>query len=199
MPSWRGLHSSRRCCITWTVCAERPPPRLPPLNLHGDSPRTCCMKRGAECAQGSRRRSRVSSRRGRRWGRLVRGLDPPAAATLLPILRQRGPAALRSQRGPAALRLSLPPTSLPTELLARVRAGLLRCYQLSGHFWENLRFHKLTRTRAHTSASKTRTCASACASLCSRRAVERRVRCPIQGAQSGVASMPRILVYLDLS
>ena len=49
----------------------------------------------------------------RRWRRLVRGIDPLAAAALLPIL---------SQRGPAALRLSLPPTSLPTELLARVRA-----------------------------------------------------------------------------
>ena len=51
----------------------------------------------------------------------MRGLDPPAAAALLPIL---------SQRGPAALRISFPPTSLPTELLARVRAREQRARRL---------------------------------------------------------------------
>ena len=49
-------------------------------------------------------------RRLRRWRRLLRGLDPLAAAALLPIL---------SQRGPAALRLILPPTSLPVDVRAR--------------------------------------------------------------------------------
>ena len=61
-------------------------------------------------------------RRLRRWRRLLRGLDPLAAATLLPIV---------SQRGPAALRLLLPPKSLSMDLLARVRTREQRARRLS--------------------------------------------------------------------
>ena len=57
----------------------------------------------------------------KRWRRLVRGIDPLAAAALLPIV---------SQRGPAALRLILPPTSLPMDVPARVRAREQRARRL---------------------------------------------------------------------
>ena len=61
-------------------------------------------------------------RRLRRWRRLLRRIDPLAAATLLPIV---------SQRGPAALRLLLPPRIISMDLLARVRAREQRARRLS--------------------------------------------------------------------
>ena len=88
-------------------------------NLEGKTKRTSEWVKESFLYSSCRLRRRKT--RLRRWRRLVRGIDPLAAAALLPIV---------SQRGPAALRLSLPPTSLPMDLLARVRAREQRARRL---------------------------------------------------------------------